>query len=253
MVISKGSLIEREACCFTMAVDRYEAQHMECILYAGNEEQGIACCSYIEVAQQIELGLGEMNYPTPSVRIRTFTGQGIAETGAAQTKDRIISARRRGRIATFSIRVKQCLHATWQGKITRDGHESPVMAFESFLELIYLMDKMLTDTATADHQTTDRSSAGAVHEPLTARLHCALSLFGMHSGIWSEKPESSDILICERRWDNADKETFAIRPLFLENHTFQGVLIWSDGRQQRNFRSFLELLSLMLSAGSKHQ
>ena len=42
--------------------------------------------------------------------------------------------------------------------------------------------------------------------------------------------------------------TFTIRVLFRQNASWQGSVIWQEGRQEESFRSVLELLLLMHSA-----
>lgn len=42
--------------------------------------------------------------------------------------------------------------------------------------------------------------------------------------------------------------TFAVRILFRQNASWQGSVVWLDGKQEQNFRSVLELIQLMDSA-----
>lgn len=239
MAISKGSLLGREDCCFMLAVEQYDLQDIDCILYAGSREQGVRCHSFTDLAQQMEHGFELMNYPTPSVRKRRFSaGRGAVE---AKGEACVIGDRKEGRLATFRIRVKQCLNATWQGQVSRNEAEEQAEPFESYLELIEILDRMLAgDRKTSENETTEQ-------ETLVAGLCDALLLGGRYSGIQITQKDSPEILGCARNLQNGGRETFTVRPLFQENHTFQGVLCWTEGRQQRNFRSFLELLMLLLS------
>ena len=45
-----------------------------------------------------------------------------------------------------------------------------------------------------------------------------------------------------------DSATFAIRILFRQNASWQGSIVWLEGRQEQSFRSVLELLMLMDNA-----
>lgn len=49
------------------------------------------------------------------------------------------------------------------------------------------------------------------------------------------------------------KATFALRFLFRQNFSWQGTLVWSEGKKEKNFRSVLELLFLMDSVLRKHE
>lgn len=241
MAISKGSSTRREACCFTLAVEHYDAQNMECIVYVGEREQGYCCRSFIELAWQMERGFAEMEYPTPSVQKRAFTAfRGSKDS--FKMEGNVVPDRKEGRLGTFRIRVKQCLHATWQGQVSRDEKEQEGALFENFLEFIMILDEILTGI---------RPEVRTDTEPLTVCLADALLLAGRYNGIRVEEQDSAEVLICCRILENGGKETFAVRPLFRENHTFQGSISWMEGRQQKNFRSFLELLYLMMSAAGK--
>lgn len=241
MAISKGSMLGREACCFTLAVEQYDVQSMECILYGGNQEMGIRCCSFMELAQNMERGFEEMSYPTPSVRKRRFSAERTA-TKQTAPEDCMVSERKEGSLATLRIRVRQCLNATWQGQVSRNEEERDAVPFESFLDLIRILDGIFSTAGEAFV-----SEAAEEEASLAEGLCSALLLGGRYSGIRVETQDSPEILICARRMQNGEKETFAIRPMFRENHTYQGIVCWSEGRQQKNFRSFLELLTLIMS------
>lgn len=242
MAISKGSMLGREACCFTLAVEQYDVQSMECILYEGNQETGIRCRSFTELAQNMERGFEEMSYPTPSVRKRKFSAERTAAVKQTTPENLVVSGRVEGRLATLRIRVRQCLNATWQGQVSRNEEERDAVLFESFLELIRILDGIFS----GDGEAAMSEEAGDTAS-LTEGICSALLLGARYSGIRVEMQDSPEILICTRRMQNGEKETFAIRPMFRENHTYQGIVCWSEGRQQKNFRSFLELLTLMMS------
>lgn len=243
MAISKGSSIGREACSFMLAVEQYDAQNMRGIVYAGNQEQGVCCHSFAELAIQMERGFEEMNYPTPSVQKRNFSPGRTAGADVQPVEDRAVLHRQKGSKGTFRIRVRQCLYATWQGQVKLDEEEGEEVLFESFLELIQILDGALTGARTlAAAELPEEGTA------LTDSLRDALLLGGRYDGIWIGEQEPSEVLVCGRNQEDGGKETFVVRPMFRENHTLQGTLYWSGGRQKKNFRSFLEFLFLILSA-----
>ena len=47
---------------------------------------------------------------------------------------------------------------------------------------------------------------------------------------------------------SGDLATFTVRVLFRQNASWQGSVVWQEGRQEESFRSVLELLMLMHSA-----
>lgn len=241
MAISKGSSTGREACYFMLAVERYDDQNMECIVYERDREQGIRCHSFHELALEMEKGFEEMAYPTPSVQKRKFTVCRAAGDGGQQSEDRLVTERRRGKRKTFWVWVRQCQNATWQGQVSQNEDRGDGVRFESFLELLYLLDGILSD----------KQAGMGDEDTLTGNFTDALLLGGRYSGIWIKEQDTSGGLLCGRSLDGGMKETFAIRPMFRKNHTFQGSLYWSEGRQQKNFRSFLELLLLMMSAAGR--
>ena len=47
---------------------------------------------------------------------------------------------------------------------------------------------------------------------------------------------------------NGDVATFAVRVLFRQNASWQGSVVWLEGKKEEKFRSALELFNLMGSA-----
>lgn len=52
----------------------------------------------------------------------------------------------------------------------------------------------------------------------------------------------------EPQYSNGRKGTFVIRILFRQNSSWQGSVLWLEGRMEQSFRSILELALLMDSA-----
>ena len=52
----------------------------------------------------------------------------------------------------------------------------------------------------------------------------------------------------EDQWQTGSVATFRLRILFRQNASWQGSLVWQEGRQEQSFRSVLELLFLMENA-----
>jgi hypothetical protein len=61
------------------------------------------------------------------------------------------------------------------------------------------------------------------------------------------KPAQSNIPSSDAASSGA-KATFHIKVIFRQNTSWQGTIIWSEGRQEKPFRSVLELLLLIDSA-----
>lgn len=256
MAISKGSMIPHEACNFTVAVEQYDDTKMEFLVYEGEQEEGVRCGSFAELAVQMEQGFDAMHYPTPSVQKRRFRPgrKTVSEETLTPAQESLVTARQDGRLGTFRIRVQQCLHATWQGWVGVAGDEASYCAFESFLELIELLDRMIIGGATSTEET--ETAGQALHSecaeaPLADTLERALLLGGRYSGISVGARDTTEVLVCARTLEDGSRETFVIQPMFDQNHTIQGVVHWSEGRQKKNFRSFLELLTLLMSAVGK--
>ena len=58
--------------------------------------------------------------------------------------------------------------------------------------------------------------------------------------------ETAPLPVTESR--TGKQATFAVRILFRQNATWQGSVTWLEGKQERGFRSALELIFLMSSA-----
>jgi hypothetical protein len=101
---------------------------------------------------------------------------------------------------------------------------SGYVPFHSQLELFALMDNMFDDIKFPQKTMNRRSFTDTRH--------------GTEEGITMDEPEGA-------------VATFKLSVLFRQNASWQGTLAWVDEGSEANFRSVLELMSLMDSALTK--
>lgn len=116
-------------------------------------------------------------------------------------------------------------HKVLRGKIYNPSHENGVR-FESTMEFLLQMEKMFNE------------------------LNCPQSFAALRTF----RPKSPEY-ISDAQSGNCLKEgeraTFSLRILFRQNSSWQGSLLWHEGKTEEPFRSVLELLLLMDSALSE--
>ena len=61
-------------------------------------------------------------------------------------------------------------------------------------------------------------------------------------------PKARDPGPPDSQWQTGRLATFRLRVLFRQNASWQGSVIWLEGRQEQSFRSVLELISLIDNA-----
>ena len=99
-------------------------------------------------------------------------------------------------------------------------------SFQSLTQFLQMMEKTLNHMALPSAFTATRTFAPPpVHDP--------------------DPPEVKE--------QTGKLSTFAIRILFRQNASWQGLVTWMEGRQEQSFRSALELILLMDSALSQPQ
>ena len=65
---------------------------------------------------------------------------------------------------------------------------------------------------------------------------------------FAKPPSGEDTCQTEQELRKGEKATFVIRVVFRQNASWQGTVVWLEGRQEQSFRSVLELLLLMENA-----
>lgn len=124
-----------------ICVDSYEGGVPVGRLYNPAREEGIIFQSLSQLLLRYQELLDEMQLPQAFTVPRTFSGPVGASGGGAVPQD----LERRGRTATFAVRVLFRKNSSWQGLVTW-LEENREESFRSVLELIVLMDSAMRDT-----------------------------------------------------------------------------------------------------------
>ena len=122
----------------TICVDSYENGVPEGRFYNPYIEEGEQFQSLTQFLLRMETLLDGMDFPQSSTSRRSF-----AHAPPHEIRFPAITAARKGKLATFHLRVLFRQHASWQGSLywmEEDREES----FRSVLELILLMESALT-------------------------------------------------------------------------------------------------------------
>ncbi len=124
----------------TVCVDTYENAVMTGRLYNPYLETGKEFGSLVQFLKQMDETLDEMAFPQSFTAARSFAPAPKTVQSAPDTD------RQTGKRATFSVRILFRQNASWQGSVTwlEGGMEQ---SFRSALELIFLMDNALCQSA----------------------------------------------------------------------------------------------------------
>ena len=230
MAISyKSKLYDRER-VFTMAVDWYENQPLEGVLYQGSQQMGVYFTGYYEFAWQMEQYFTKLQYPRSVMDRRELCS--IREDGMQREIVRE-AGRRAGTADTFTIRVTHRQNASWQGTVMNRAGKT--FHFSSFLELVGWLETDLRGISENSDQETETSQQ-RVEKYLRIVMSC---------------PEVMKVLpdtLVYRFRKEKKSQTLMIRPMFYEHNTCQGSIYWKEHRKQVSFRSFLELINMMGAA-----
>lgn len=121
-----------------ICVDSYDNGVPVGRLYHPARKEGIAFQSLSHMLLRYQELLDEMQFPQAFTMIRAFSGTG-GESGEGPAPQNM---ERRGKIATFAVRILFRQNSSWQGSVTwleKNQEES----FRSVLELILLMDSAM--------------------------------------------------------------------------------------------------------------
>ncbi len=248
MSISVKSGLKDKDRVYVIAVDRYDTTMRGGVLYRTDKPMGIPFSDYPGLVGGLEQRFEQLKYPRANMRRRVFGDgvenrwlavvdqEGTADSGA-QAED---IQNRRGRLLTFRLRVTHRENASWQGTLScleKGGQES----FSSFQELVLLMDGYLGGRSAQRKADQEEMQDGTVRQQ---RFEECLSIV-------MECPEQIKILpdtLVYRFARGTQRMTFLIRPVFYAHDTCQGLVFWKERRQQRSFRSLLELVGLLSDA-----
>ena len=123
-----------------LCVDSYEAGLLTGRLYSARYENGQNFSCLMQALQAIEQTLEETNYPQAYSQMRKFLPRKESVEEAVGPEQV-----RRGKVATFSIRILFRQNASWQGSVNWiEGNDDE--PFRSALELIFLINSALDGT-----------------------------------------------------------------------------------------------------------
>jgi len=128
----------------------------------------------------------------------------------------------------FDFSLSGRYNAGWQGYVTFGKERENFNSFLDFLEII------------------DKKLCSDMEQPLETIKDTGIFLERFFRGEGNIERIRSQKLLPWRQYGKGDR--FSIRIRFLGNESVQGSLIWREGREEINFRSFLELLMCMEEA-----
>lgn len=268
MAISKSSTMMNTSRFITLAVDQYENREMQGTFYHDSIGHSVFFESLVELTREMDIIFDQMNYPVRSMESRRFENidkryekkRKPSETGADDGTTQ-------GALATFQICVQHRYNASWQGYLIWKDTDQLVM-FESFLELVKTLDRILGGTKKIqDRETVESICRVAVDGYTKKHMEGRLAYTDNNR----EEAFGSVIALMEHLeeiagcWDlkktirvpqqiysayrtKGHLATFVIKLLFQENNSLQGIIFWRETGYKLSFRSFLELVQLMDAA-----
>ena len=267
--MARMGIIENSQRYFIITVDQYKAQCMQGIIYHEAKPPGIQYNNFLEMVLQVNQILDEIPCPKQAMELRRFSG--INPPVLRTNKCRKFQ---NGKIATFQIYVKFRNNASWQGYII--WHEEWTEYFESILQLIQLIDEILTGEYREDEfgrascicqvavNSYDRGLLeGNVKNVFTNRLEEFRGTIGLMDAMTHVLEGKNGECVCgklpwrgkivsEEAWESfqkgGKKATFVVEILYREHSTWQGMIGWRENGDKQAFRSFLEMVILMISA-----
>lgn len=257
---------------FTVAVNGFEQKRLEGLV--GHESQ-TGTASFYNMAQLVHIFnyvFDRVSYPMSTVDLRQFNRKNLqsAPEHPVEFCGPSRGASLKGRLATFLIHVKYRYHATWQGNVTC-LESGTTYAFESFLQLMKVFDRVLGDKApkaaplgkqmceiSVRNYQNSVLSGDVSHPAVEERRAFAneFELMEQMDAMFSSTGHSArETVVVPRRpgtgWGPLGPLTFVVRLLFDSNATWQGTVCWKEKGKQESFRSFLEMLMMIDGAAGR--
>lgn len=130
-----------------ICVDSYaQGNPQGCYFNGCDEEDVFEFQSLTQLIVGIENNLDAANFPQSFTAVRSFSVKPEPELKS-------VKKRRRGKLATFSVKILFRQNTSWQGSITWQEKKSE-QTFRSVLELILLMDSALNTTSKPHNKTS---------------------------------------------------------------------------------------------------
>lgn len=234
MLISKKSL-SNEKHYVTLSVDQYRDGVIKGILICGDESEGRECVGLLDFIRQMDEILEKQGIPVATVNKRVLAVEKRAEEPAKKRLNR-----RNGELATFIIQVQYRQNASWQGRMVhKETREKYV--FRSFRQLMNQICSVLENKPLAVAVTADSAYMELLVQDLTRCLADE-----RQSGNYLEIQQVyQSSLFCRYQYHGSNT-IFAVRLKFHANSSWQGMIYWKKRRQEITFRSFLELILLLI-------
>ena len=256
---------------FKISVNKYDNGCMSGILYHEGEAPGICFQNLLEAILYMNGLFDEMDFPKRAMNYRQFYN-----TEFPRPCVRAVDEEKGGEIATFNIYVKYRFHASWQGTITwLEGQEG--LEFGSFFQMICWLGQILNGSCEkkkagigsniyqiAVDSYDGRLSSGSVQnaffnyrKDFTGIIEFAetISDFMENSCMKTAEIEGQTEefrVIRNGMWAayrrGGKKSTFLVRIMFRQHATFQGIVYWRENGEKQTFRSFMELVLMIMSA-----
>lgn len=152
MTKDKKSTVQNTSRLFTVTVNEYCNHCMKGVLYQGGVAPGTRYRSFMEMILQMDLIFDRMACPMQTMTVRRFTGTTVT-VPKLEPQERFET----GKFAAFQIYVRYRYNASWQGDIIwQNGLNS--RHFESVLQLIQLIDEILTGKYTVSKKNRNLQS-----------------------------------------------------------------------------------------------
>lgn len=137
----------------TICVDTYENSVPEGRFYNPYQEEGERFHSLTQFLLQMETMLDGMDFPQSSTCRRSF-----AHAPPREIRFPAVTEARKGKLATFRLRILFRQHASWQGSL-HWVEENREESFRSVLELILLMESALNRRFEDEPEQPEESSS----------------------------------------------------------------------------------------------
>lgn len=274
MSIGRMSVVHDADRYFTIAVDECSEWGIKGVMFHGNSSHGIYFYSLLEMILHMDRVFDRIGSPRQTFQMRCFPGAEMPAFSGRKCEE----PPREGKVATFFIYVKYRYHATLQGTLTWQEEEQS-HGFESEIQLILLFNQILSGRLPEKQDGISINAcqmafyiydAGRLvknYQYIPARMIEKLDVpvyFGiaLENFIWDGITEEEtlkyglhygELISREASFlsgKSGRKATFSIKVMFQEYSTWQGLIYWREGRVQMPFRSFKEVLHMIVSAAA---
>lgn len=255
---------------FSIAVDECDGTTIEGIMFHGSSSYGIHFSSLMEMVLDMDRIYDESRCSKQTFQMRCFPGVEVPAAALRFCQD----VRRPGKLMTLDVYVRYRYHAGWQGTVVwNEGNLTEI--FKSELQLLQLIDGILNghfpekrkvdffDSCQVSIDSYEFGRITGMYQNHTLGIiqgfDSPVDLAGT-LGLFMKKREpekkksdlGSNRLKSEEDWisgrKGSPKGTFSIKILFREYRNWQGIIYWQEGKVQQTFRSYKEMLYIMVSA-----